>query len=412
MNKMEKIIEISKIICRKDLYPRFELNQEIIERYSGSIEYLPPIKINQDNILIDGFHRVKAHQLAEIKEIKAEIINTESEKELIKLAYQWNSYHGLQLKKEEKQKFAMEMIGIMTVQEIAIVLSTDDRTIERWTTAQREALEKEQERIIIEHYLRAENTQEKIAEMLELPRQTITDKIKNFAEKRQMSEIGKTFEPLLYNIWNIQKDSKTTRFGHFPQVFMENLIYYHTELFDVIYDPFAGYGTTIDVCKKWYRRYYCSDLVVMAGREDDIKERSIQQGIPKELKKPDLVFLDPPYWKQAKNKYSKLDSDLSNMGLEDFYKTFETFLKELIRWKVQRIAIIIAPTQYPNKNHEFEDHIFKFNQILSSKYQIEMRCVIPYSTEQYNGTQVEIMKKEKKPLNLIRDLVIWALKKE
>jgi len=42
-------------------------------------------------------------------------------------------------------------------------------------------------------------TQEQIADVVGIPRQTITDKIKNFAENGQMSEIGKTFTPLLYN---------------------------------------------------------------------------------------------------------------------------------------------------------------------------------------------------------------------
>lgn len=43
-----------------------------------------------------------------------------------------------------------------------------------------------------------------IAEMVGVPRQTITDKINNFAEKDKVGEIGKTFTPLLYNIWNLQ----------------------------------------------------------------------------------------------------------------------------------------------------------------------------------------------------------------
>jgi len=157
------------------------------------------------------------------------------------------------------------------------------------------------------------------------------------------------------------------------------------------------------------RRFYCSDLVVHPGRKD-IKKWDIKNGIPKELENPDLVFLDPPYWIQAKNKYSESSDDLANMPLDEFYNVFFKFLGLLANWKVKRIAVVIQPTQYLNINHELEDHIFKFHEFLLDKYQIEMRYILPYSTEQYNAQQVEIMKKEKKALNLIRDLVIWKIK--
>jgi ParB-like chromosome segregation protein Spo0J len=64
---------------RQDLYPRFEPNQALIQKYSDSIGFLPPIKINQHNILIDGFHRWKAYQLAGLAEIPCEVTETASE---------------------------------------------------------------------------------------------------------------------------------------------------------------------------------------------------------------------------------------------------------------------------------------------------------------------------------------------
>jgi len=191
---------------------------------------------------------------------------------------------------------------------------------------------------------------------------------------------------------------------------MANLIYYHTKPFGIVYDPFAGSGSTVDICKKYFRRYYCSDVEVIPGREDDIKQWKIQDGMPDDFKyiRPNLVFLDPPYWKQAEGKYSDSKDDLANMSLEDFYSTLENFLKKITAKKPDKIAIVISPTQYKNENHKFEDHIFKFNEILNkSKYKIEMRYQLPYSTQQYNGNQVEIMKKEKKCISIIRDLVVW-----
>jgi hypothetical protein len=51
------------------------------------------------------------------------------------------------------------------------------------------------------------NAQESITEMLGVPRQSITDVIKN-TEKRQMSQFAKTFQPIFYNIWQKLKQDK------------------------------------------------------------------------------------------------------------------------------------------------------------------------------------------------------------
>ena len=213
---------------------------------------------------------------------------------------------------------------------------------------------------------------------------------------------------LLYNIWNSTKGDNNSHFGHFPILFMKNLLYYHTEPFDLVYDPFAGSGTTIDACREMYRQCIVSDLKPDKSRPE-IFEHDITKGLPGGMPKPDLVFLDPPYWKQAEGKYSNSASDLANMSLDDFYSAMGKLFNELTGRGVERIALVIAPTQYPN-DLNFEDHIFKFDKILDGKYEIEMRYILPYSTQQYNGTQVEIAKEKKICLNTIRDLVVWRLK--
>ena len=401
-------VNIKDIAFREDLYPRFEANQALIQNYANSIEHLPAIKINQNNILIDGFHRWKAHQLAGMAEIEAEIIQTASEKELKKLAYQLNSNHGLQLSNEEKRKYAIEMIGEMSAQALSDILSVDERTINRWTESQRKALDEERNRKILELYLRAWNTQQSIADMFGLTKQAVSEILSKIG---QLSEILQDFNPPIYNIWNLQKQDNATdsHFGSFPLYFMKSLLYYHTEPMDIVFDPFAGGGTTVDACKQMLRRYYCTDLIVKPGREKDIMQHDITKGLPDGMPKPDLVFLDPPYWKQAEGKYSDSASDLANMSLDDFYSALGKLFNELTVRGVERIALVIAPTQYPN-DLNFEDHIFKFDKMLDGKYEIEMRYILPYSTQQYNGTQVEIAKEKKICLNTIRDLVVWRLK--
>jgi hypothetical protein len=187
----------NEIVYREDLYPRFEANQALIQRYAYAAEHLPPIKVNQQNILIDGFHRWKAHQLNGEIEIAVDVIQTESEKELKRLAYQLNSNHGLQLSSDEKRRYAQEMIGDMSVKELALILSISENSIKGWTETQRKALEEERNRKIIELYLRAWNTQDAIGDLLGITQDVVSRIVLTQIDK--FVEMRKDFSPPIYN---------------------------------------------------------------------------------------------------------------------------------------------------------------------------------------------------------------------
>ena len=79
--------------------------------------------------------------------------------------------------------------------------------------------------------------------------------------------------------------------------------------------------------------------------------------------------------------------------VEELVLELNGFLGELVKWKVPKIALVIQSTQYKN-NMIWEDHIFKFNELLSKKYDIEMRYILPYSTQQYTPQIVNIAKRQ------------------
>lgn len=413
-------LKIEEVVFREDLYPRFEPHQDLIETYSQSTDKLPPIMVSQNYILIDGFHRWKAHTLAKEKTIKVEIVQVANEKDLKRLAYETNSKHGLQLTSDEKRKYACEMIGIETVGQLAKTLSVSDDTIERWTKAQRKSQTEEKERLILELHLRAEITQQMIESKTGVPQTTISDKIIGFTENPQMRIFGKDWglgegekdhdsqKPYLYNIWRLAEAEEKRWFGRFPMIYMENLLYYYTEPFQIVYDPFAGSGTTVDACKTHYRRYYCSDRIIYPGREGDIKQWDVVDGIPDDLPKPDFVFIDPPYWKQAEGQYSEDKQDLGNMPLADFYECLGNFFKQLYQKMNEgaKLALIIQGTQWKN-NMIFEDHAFKIGKGLAEiGFLPIMRIICPYSTQQYTPQMVTRAKIDKIPLVLHRDIIV------
>jgi len=405
--------DIDKIIWREDLYPRFEANQALIQKYAYSIEHLPPIKISQSNILIDGYHRWKAHQLEGLQEIAVEVIQVETEKELKRLAYQLNSNHGLQLLPDEKRRYAQEMIGEMSVKELSLILSVSESSIKDWTTSQRKALEEERNRKIVELYLRAWNTQEAIADVMGLSDKSIVSRIIEKLQNDRIGELQQNFKPPIYNIWNLSKQDNATdsHFGSFPLYFMKSLLHYHSQPLDIIFDPFAGGGTTVDACKEMFRRYYCTDRIVKPGREKDILQHDITQGFPNGLPKPAMIFLDPPYWLLAKKEYSEDESDLGNMTKEQFYQSMDAIAEEATSRKIERIAYLIRPIWETGLDDGWgwEDPMFNLYDKVGNKYKIETRYVIPYSTQQYTALWVERSKKENKCLILNRELMVLRL---
>jgi len=233
----------------------------------------------------------------------------------------------------------------------------------------------------------------------------------NRIKKLNKKEDIRDFIPFIYNIWNTQKGNETEHFGSFPKIFMDNLIYFHTQPGNLIYDPFAGDGTTIDSCKDFNRKYYCTDKIVKSGREKDIYEHDITKGFPEDLPKTDLIFLDPPYWILAKKEYSEDETDLGNMTKDRFYQTMKMIINESIKRKIERIAYLIRPIWETGKDKwEWVDPMLDLYDMVSDKYKIEMRYVLPYSTQQYSALWVERAKNKKQCLILNRELTIFKLK--
>ncbi len=438
MVKMKK--KTNDIVYREDLYPREKVNNSKVEEYGELLTILPAIIINQDNILIDGAHRWFAHKKKEQEFIECDIIQTKDDDDLFLKAVELNAKHGYQMTQKEKKKSVVNLYKkvldgnakTFDVKRLKETFSIPESTFSDWTKDLNDELESLQLQKILDLFLQ-NKTQQEIGDVVGLSQKQIGIKIQeieqNFKELYQnpISEISikyhflkekvdklYQFIPLYYNhhYINILND-ENTHFGKFPEYYLENLLYYYTKPFDVVFDPFAGGGTTIDCCKKWLRKYYCSDLNPLETRKSEIVKWDIIKGFPKDIpSKINFVFLDPPYWLQAKGKYSKDKEDFGNMSLEQFYNGIENLVKNLKK-KMDSgfVSFVISPTQYPNENHKFEDHISKVINIFEkSGFEEEMRFVLPYSTQQYNGNQVDIAKKEKFPLSIIRDLVIFKRK--
>ena len=209
----------------------------------------------------------------------------------------------------------------------------------------------------------------------------------------------------LYNIWNWSNRNVGFGDSHFGQQTAElifNLLYYYSQPGDLVWDVFAGGGLTHDVCNKFNRQCYSTDLY---PKKKFINKCNVLKELPPI--EPDFIFLDPPYWIQAKDEYSDDKNDLANMPLGQFYDELDKLFQRINRYKKFTLALIIANTQYPNEDKRVEPHGLKIYGLLSKYYKFEHHIIVPYSTQQYNGTQVNIAKRDKLILNLHRDLLVF-----
>ena len=440
-NAETKLVDVADIVFDKAKYSRKAgIDNNAVIDYSQNIIGMPPIVITDTGdgdkkfYIVNGVHRYKAVQKAEQKQIQAKIIQLPTEH--IKFANLLCDIDtGVRHPTADKKSICIDYFDAFDVaknQQIMAELGVPEATYYAWTADIRKQKQKEineaiagdllnpmmeQQEIAERHGYKSKskitdfknNVSSKILNIREIELETLQEENLDFLEQYKVWVETKGNQ-MLFNIWNTPK-ATGDHFGHFPLVFMKNLLFYHTKPFDFVYDPFAGGGTTITACREMYRKFYCTDRKPVGHMKDIILQHDISDGFPDGLPKPDMVFLDPPYWKQAENKYSEDPEDLGNMTIEQFNDAMRGLLNLCASKKIEKIAIVIQPTQFKN-DFVWQDHIFDFHDMLPrSKYEIEMRYILPYSTEQYNAQIVDKAKEKEKCLCLNRDLVVWRFKK-
>jgi DNA modification methylase len=418
-------IAVADIVFREDLYPRIETSAVTVQKYAEDLDVLPPIEVNQRNELIDGWHRWTAHRKMEAATIKAKITPTESDAELLELAIDRNAAHGLQLSQDDKRNMARKIYGMTPEKEregkkahLAHILSVSERTVRDWLSRMDKDAKEARNKRIFEAWL-ACRTVEEIAENENVAKAVVSGLCSEMADLPNLNksnlanaEHATDFEPPIYNVWKQQEKTKgSTHFGNSEVRWLDNLLYLYTNPLDVVVDPFAGGGSTIDLCRKRFRRYWVSDRKPIVEREKEIRQHDLTDGLPKppQWKDVKLVYLDPPYWWQAKGKYSEDSTDLANMPLEQFNETLagiiSGFGKKLSDGA--HIALIIQPTQWNAPERQFTDHVG--DMLRRIKLPVAMRYSVPYESQQCNPQMVEWAKANRECLVLSREIIVWRV---
>lgn len=441
-------IAVADVVWREDLYPRIETSATTVQKYAEDLSVLPPIEVNQHNELIDGWHRLTAHKKNKAETISVVVTQTTSDAHLLELAIERNASFGMQLTTADKRKLAVKIYlsvsdrsdRMATKTRLSRVLSVSAEVLEGWLSRSEKELKDQAKEETLNLWLSC-HTQDAIAETVGWPQRTVARWLSGFSQNPASSEMAETpesdaaaedgektretpiklskeqlasadhatdFHTPLYNVWKQQtKTAGSEHFGNSEVRWLDNLLYLYTQPFDVVIDPFAGGGSTIDLCRKRLRRYFVSDRAPIVEREKDIRQHDIADGLlkPPQWDAVKLVYLDPPYWKQAEGKYSDDPADLANMDLDTFTARLAGVIKAYAAKVSGHIALIIQPTQWNAPDHAFTDHIGDMLRLV--KLPVEMRYSVPYETQQHNAQMVDWAKANKQCLVLTREIVVW-----
>ncbi len=427
MEPVRELIKLSEIVFDEGLYPRVEGHDPAtVQTYVRDMEQIEAagklISINADGILLDGRHRMLAYKTradGADPEVTVYRYAISSKLESFRLACELQD-RGFALNNNDRQASAKRLyaLGDQSQADIAKVLGVSKQTISAWLSRTIKEEKETKKKKAREMWL-ACATQEEIADAVGSPQQTVTEWTKGFTESPAdgLSVIPSNFDPPIYNVWKQQtKTNAVSHFGNSEARWVENLLYLYTEPAGIVVDPFGGGGSTIDVCKKWNRRYYVSDRKPIVAREHEIRNHDLTTGLPSvpRWKDVDLVYLDPPYWKQAEGQYSDDPTDLANMPLEEFnaalagiVNEFGKKLKASARTTPQHIALIIQPTQWKAPERQYTDHIGDMLRMV--KLPVDMRYSVPYESQQCTAQMVEWAKAAKRCLVLTREIIVWRV---
>jgi len=199
----------------------------------------------------------------------------------------------------------------------------------------------------------------------------------------QVSEVRATYEekPMLEatTLWDYPKQSYgkgpkgNNRYpGVTPAFIIWNLVRRYTKPEDLVVDPMAGSGTTIDVCKEEGRQVIGYDI---APAHPEVIQNDARN-IPLEDNSVDLVFIDSPYSDNIK--YSDHPDCIGRISCEDerFFEELEKVAKEAYRiLKPGKVLGWLMGDQWVKK--KFTPVGFKLYQYLSKYFEtVDVICVV------------------------------------
>lgn len=433
-----KTVDVDDVKYLDEVYPREKVDESAVSRYKKALDKLPPIELAKDNTLIDGYHRLRAHQAEGKDKIEAEITNLSHSREVYLAAIEANNSHGQQLIQRDKKAVAQELRLKFRLEheEIADKIGVSTSTARSYCTgANKEIREMRRERAYDYYldYLTCQSQQDvadRLADVdnIETTAQTIRrdlqhsdtqDRMLDPSTFEEAADLDKDEQPDWIrwgNVWRfpqLNDEYGSDWSGRIPGQIVQNLLLHYTDEYDLVVDPMAGGGTTVDVCREMGRRYAAFDVNPLDDK--DIRKSDTTDGFTWEEREMDngvaeLVFIDPPYGRLMDDDYA--DGGVSSESVSDWVDSIRDVLRESKRVTQTggKIALLIEPFLDESDTGEFQDLPYKCMKV-AEELELEQiqRISAPMNLAHKTQRSVERAKENNVLADHNRDLLIWEV---
>ena len=459
---------VSDLTWDQFIYPRGGKSDKTISAYVEALAIgaqFPPIKIQrvfnyadgnettEATIILDGIHRWFTFKEKGIKEIEAvewkdKPLDYEKNKVALLLeSAECNISHGDRLSTGDKKRIARDIASTdpectWTEEALSEKLGVSQQTVNTWISDIR-ARQKADRNSIIIRLRRLGWPQGKISETVGINQQRISQitnsttfgNIGNLlSQSYDMEYIARHYNMELALAWALRLEGKTDqekfkelgwglrtwdqwyfnecdeRFGddwpgRIPAQLVGHTLYYFTKPGDLVLDPMAGGGVVSDVCLVFERKCLSFDLATRDNRPEILchhwDPRNWKWSI---TKKPDLIFLDPPYYIKKEKAYSEKANEntpsISSYTKEEYERFLEGFF--LLAHKNAKSTTSMAflnadwrdfeSTPASKENPDKSITIFDYHRLLSKTgWKTTHRIECPLSSARLSGNQVQRM---------------------
>ncbi len=228
-----------------------------------------------------------------------------------------------------------------------------------------------------------------------------------YKDLRRRDRFSAGFRPTPYDVWAFRHDRAfgVPHPGSIPPAIIAHALHYFTKAGDLVVDPMAGGGTTLDVCLSMGRRCLAYDLHPV---RPDIAEHDVKDGFTFEASGCDFIFVDPPYHTMLARRYPG-----NGIG-EEPLAGWIAFLEQLGKSAFAtlkpggHIAVLLANQTERDlpAGHGYIDHAFLGHSALTAAGFVPERRISCPMDGAYLPQHVKRARTEGRMLGQVRDLLV------
>lgn len=454
-------IAIDDVVWDPSIYPRAKWSTGTIDRYADALEAgdeFPPLAVEAGTLrLLDGKHRLEAHRKADRAEVSVVEVPVPDGMSARYFAATLSARHGDRMSNGDLKALArveFEADPAVNVSEWGRRLGVARQTVQGWVgDIVNRGLEERRSKV--DRLTRLGWTQADIAALLNVSRTTVTGDVKSaesgvsdirdlvakgvphsevarrfnmpdqlvwaasldgLSDESRMQALGIKVQP--YDVWqfpachDLMGDAHP---GRIPGEIVCHALWYWTRPGDLVVDPMAGSGTTLDACLLMGRRGHGYDIDARHERAD-IEAHDVADGWPETAGKADLVFWDPPYF--DKMDHGTIGSDgyiegsISGLSPSEYLDWFALRFKELhdTMKPGARLAFLMSDWDPENaKAHADGAGIFLWDyadRLRDAGFRLDRHIQAPLSTQQVHPDIVNKFRASRRMARLERYMLV------